>query len=236
MRWLEEQTKLVRDASDPKAKVKALWSRDHKAIEEAARLLQGATEPERCMYCEHNDGGEIDHFWPKHRFPERAFAWENFLWACSRCNNRKGTDFPCDPPGRPVLLNPTDPADIPRDHLLLSPTTGRYEFLTLRGDHSIRVYDLNGDESNPPRQLPNHRRRAWTSVQIHIIMYDKFIAEGDQVAAADVRETIRTMPHSLVLVSLLTIADNPNVQHAVSERCREAILRHPEIRTWTAGW
>lgn len=43
----------------------------------------------RCAYCEDSVGDEVEHIWPKDFFPERAFVWTNYLYACGGCNGAK---------------------------------------------------------------------------------------------------------------------------------------------------
>lgn len=47
-----------------------------------------------CGYCEELCPGEIDHFRPKNRFPERVYAWSNWVFSCHRCNQLKGAAWP----------------------------------------------------------------------------------------------------------------------------------------------
>lgn len=47
-----------------------------------------------CGYCEQECKGEVDHFRPKSRFPERVYEWENWVLACHVCNNMKGGKWP----------------------------------------------------------------------------------------------------------------------------------------------
>ncbi len=43
----------------------------------------------RCNYCEHNEGGDIEHILPKSVYPQYTFTWENYLLACTNCNRYK---------------------------------------------------------------------------------------------------------------------------------------------------
>lgn len=52
------------------------------------RILRG-----KCAYCEATLAINIDHFYPKSKFPERMFLWENFLLACANCNRYKHDHF-----------------------------------------------------------------------------------------------------------------------------------------------
>ncbi len=47
-----------------------------------------------CGYCEQECRGEVEHFRPKNRFPERVYEWENWVLACYVCNNMKGGKWP----------------------------------------------------------------------------------------------------------------------------------------------
>ena len=55
-----------------------------------------------CAYCERpcvpqGRGGsknEVEHFRPREHFGERMFQWENLMYACKRCNDRKENQFP----------------------------------------------------------------------------------------------------------------------------------------------
>jgi uncharacterized protein (TIGR02646 family) len=75
-----------------------------------------------CMFCEVPAASHVEHFRPKGRYPELAFAWANFLYSCSLCNERKGSVFKilrpdggivrlsarrrAPPAGEPLLLDP----------------------------------------------------------------------------------------------------------------------------------
>ncbi len=41
-----------------------------------------------CCYCETNEPSPVEHIWPKSHYPERAFLWENYLFACHNCNSK----------------------------------------------------------------------------------------------------------------------------------------------------
>lgn len=51
-------------------------------------LVDMAGNRERCMFCNDSRGTDIEHFWPKQRFPKKSFAWENMLLACAGCNRK----------------------------------------------------------------------------------------------------------------------------------------------------
>ena len=47
----------------------------------------------RCMYCEDSAADEVEHFKPKDLYPEVAFVWRNYLYACGGCNGGKDNRF-----------------------------------------------------------------------------------------------------------------------------------------------
>lgn len=49
--------------------------------------------PVRCAYCEDSLADEVEHIRPKNFFPEYAFVWENYLFACGPCNGPKGSRY-----------------------------------------------------------------------------------------------------------------------------------------------
>lgn len=108
----------------------------------------------KCVYCEHATGvgyyGDIEHFRPKAVYPELTFTWTNLLFSCAICNNagHKADHFPLDADGNPLLIDPSDPADDPANHLEF-----RYDPVTsyalvygtdVRGIEVERIFDLNG--------------------------------------------------------------------------------------------
>jgi len=106
--WLFGQTKYLR--KKPKEErireAQKLWkscrdernTRKSKHMQVVEQVLWDMTTRQLglCMYCEHNTVHQIEHFWPKEKYPERTFSWENLLFVCGECNNLKSTHFqPC---------------------------------------------------------------------------------------------------------------------------------------------
>lgn len=77
----------------------------------------------KCAYCESKitvvTYGAIEHFFPKSLYPDLTFEWTNLLLSCDICNNsrHKGTKFPLDSQGNPLLIDPTDGKTNPNTHL-----------------------------------------------------------------------------------------------------------------------
>lgn len=121
----------------------------------------------KCAYCESKIGhvayGDIEHFYPKGSYIDKTFDWNNLLFSCQICNNprHKGTKFPLDGNGNPLLIDPTDGVTDATVHLRFdwNPKTqlasiyGRDN----RGREVERTFDLNGQ--NGRKELIKHRSK-----------------------------------------------------------------------------
>lgn len=223
----------VFDSPDPKAQAAALWKRKpREAFAEVRTVLKSmAGGRERCMYCEDNEGTDIEHFWPKSTYPEKAFSWSNYLLACSHCNsNHKRAKFPMTE-GEPDLLDPTaeDPAQDPIRHLRLLPSNGEYKAIGPKGQPSIEVFDLNGEERG--RKLPQGRRDTLLKLQLLLLDYDRCIQADDHVTAHQAKRAIINEPFPAVLRYLVDLARQPGGSKVLRPGVVEAIRRHG-----VAGW
>lgn len=179
-----------------------------------------------CMYCELSSGNDIEHFWPKEKYPGRAFTWDNYLWSCSPCNsNFKGSRFPRDDKGAPLLVNPT--AEDPREHLEFSPTTGKLVGMTSKGEKTVETlgFDRRG-------RLDSMRRNAWNKLQELLVRFAAHSARGDGARALLVQRVICQEPFAAALGALIRYAEDPRRRDQVHPECLEAIERFPEIRDW----
>jgi uncharacterized protein (TIGR02646 family) len=61
-------------------------------IREALKNMAG--DSQTCMFCDHNEPTDVEHFRPKTEYPNRTFSWGNMFWICTTCNRIKGTNFP----------------------------------------------------------------------------------------------------------------------------------------------
>jgi uncharacterized protein (TIGR02646 family) len=158
-------------------------------------LRRMAGNRQRCMYCEDSRGTDIDHFWPKSRYPQRAFDWMNMLLICTGCQRAKGDRFPLDSNDRPQLIDPT--AEEPWDYLFFVPATGvitaRYDPATgevfAKGEATIDLLPLN-DEA-----IADGRKRIWRDLQRAVQGFID-IAEGGFVRhfkSQAIRELVRAV-------------------------------------------
>lgn len=228
VRFLAGRSLRVAAALNPSAEARKLWSMQANRAFREIREALGKMAPglESCMYCEASEGTAIEHFWPRSVYPERAFDWLNHLIACTRCNsNFKRDQFPLDSVGDPLLVNPTE--EDPLDHLSFSPSTGRFESKSLKGDPSIEVFGLNRTN------LTKGRKNAWLALQLLVIGYAKHRVAGRDAEAEEIETVIREHPFAGVFAALLRIAAGPNADLLIDEDCLRVIQSRPEIGTWT---
>lgn len=173
----------------------------------------------RCMYCEDSVANVVEHYFPKAFYPERAFVWENYLYACGRCNTSKGSQFevfsrqngqrmkltrsqnsPIVPPepGDPLLIDPR--TEDPTDYLLLD-LTDTFLFMprgqkgTLpyqRAQYTIQILPLN----EPP--LPESRRNDFEYYHSLLERYQRLREEGNTKKMLRVEEAIQGGRHRSV--------------------------------------
>ncbi len=213
-----------------KAEAARLWDQEKTiAFDEIDRVLRKmAPGNELCMYCEHDTGSDVEHFWPKEKYPGRAYTWENYLWACGICNTHfKGTQFPRDAQGKPLLINPSDSEEEPSDHLQFTPSSGKLVGLTDKGTWTVRVlgFDRRGN-------LDRNRLDAWKGLQNNIIQYAAACTRGDDAVALYTQRVICRYPMASMLRTLFDLLDSPRGAELVDPDCLAAIQAHPEIRDW----
>jgi uncharacterized protein (TIGR02646 family) len=226
--FLRERSEVIAGSPNPQAEAMRLWRQQaNKAFREMRETLgKMASGLERCMYCEDSEGVAIEHFWPKAAYPERAFDWLNHLIACTRCNsNFKRDRFPLDGAGAPLLVNPAD--EEPLDHLSFSPSTGRFEARSPKGDPSIEIFGLNRTT------LTKGRKNAWIALQLLVIGYAKHRVAGRDAEAEEIETIIRDYPFAGIFSALLRMASGPNADLLIDGECLRVIQSRPEIGTWT---
>ena len=226
-RFLRRRSDKVAGHADPRNKASRLWRLQANSTFREIReiLAQMAHGLERCMYCEDSEGTAIDHFWPKALYPLLAFTWDNYFLACSRCNsNFKRELFPLDDGGEPLLIDPCE--DEPLDHLSFSPSTGRYEPITPKGQPSIEVFGLNRST------LTMGRANAWVALQQLLVRYAHSADSGERDLAGKIEKAVREYPFAGVLAALLRIAAGPAADDLVHGECLAVLRRHQHIGSW----
>lgn len=221
---LAKKTSLIHSSLEPKRRAAQLWrnlGKDEKR--ELRQLLTSmASGLERCMYCEDGHGTEIDHFYPKAPFPEKAFVWTNLLLACSECNsNYKRSACPEDSSGTRTLLDPT--VDDPRDHLLFSFSTGEYDPIDEKGRRSIEVFGLN-------RQVcSGGRLNVLTAVDALYRAYDVFVSNNQTAKAEAVLRALRQYPFQSVQQHVSSLPMK-RTRTLLDEETVRLLEKYPELR------
>lgn len=174
-----------------------------------------------CMYCEDAPADEVEHVRPKDLYPEVVFAWDNFLFACGRCNGSKSARFcvfhprggasavdvtrtrgaPVVPPldGDPLLIDPRSEDPMVSLWLDLStfffvPVANRSLRDRQRAAYTIDLLDLNRRDL-----LVRARRGAYGHFRDHLRCY-AFERDADPAAPGlSLRASrLREMSHATV--------------------------------------
>jgi hypothetical protein len=187
------------------------------AFEVLARMNRGRR---RCMYCEHDRAGTIDHFRPKSRHPEGTFAWTNWNLACGECNTHKREKF------SELLLDPTRPMYRFEDHFELERLTGDFELRTDEGRESAAIYRLNEEE------IVRGRMNAFVLYQALIAQYHIDKRAGRPGAMNAVAQTARTADYPSVLATILRWWRSPAQRMLLHPATAAAIQANPKVLSW----
>lgn len=171
---------------------------------------------ERCMYCEDNDGDQIEHIKPKSLYPEEMFIWGNFLFACPKCNRIKNNKYaiidnsnllieitrkkndPVVPPpqGISAFLNPR--VDNPIDDIGLD-LQDTFRFVAINTGNALTFqkaeYTINTLKLNRGK-LPRARQSEYVSYRSRLREYIEQKAKGEITERYP--EALRRMDHPTV--------------------------------------
>jgi len=92
----------------------------------------------RCAYCEDSGADEIEHLFPKSLFPELAFKWSNYAFACGPCNGPKGNRF--------AVIKPDGAIDEfvrKRGDPVIAPRAGTSGLVNPRAEDPMTVLELD---------------------------------------------------------------------------------------------
>lgn len=213
-----------------------------------AALTRMCVGARRCAYCEDSVADEVEHIRPKAFYPELAFAWMNYLYACGPCNGPKNSRFaifaegtgaltsvarpkgaPVVPPapGRPVLIDPRveDPAEFMeldlRDTFWFVERSKPGTIEYERAKYTIRTLQLNIRD-----YLPRARRSAYLDYRAHLSQYVHDRGRG------------LAQEHLLRLAQEIQARQHPTVwremkrQHARIPELKELFEVAPEALSW----
>ncbi len=210
----------------PSNTARQLWNKsreERRGLRTALNTM--APGHQRCMYCGDSEGTSVDHFEPIARNPLRTFDWLNHLLACSFCNSsQKGSRYPVDTEGLPLLIDPT--VDDPFDHLALALSAGEYRARSPKGTATLDVLGLNRAVLVRGRQhardVVGQALRAWRAAQ----------KVGDGREQERQIRTIRMQPLADVYHAMLRYALSDNASLLFSgDPDLVTILRDHELRS-----
>lgn len=147
-----------------------------------------------CGYCERECKGEVDHFRPKSKSPDKVYRWNNWVFACHDCNGAKGEKwaktgyvFPCTPTsGRR-----------PEDHFTFDTTTGEI----------LPRSDLNKTKTDKAWQMIDDLKLCGSHHLKSRLRWLALLKEAVEAAQVDKTRleqlfedmTCRTSPHSSIV-------------------------------------
>jgi len=196
-----------------KSKRSPAWREIRDALKEAA------PGGDACYYCERDRYRDIEHIQPKRHYPQFTFIWENYVYACTICNQdrKKDTYGIIDSTGKLVVFDRTHDMTVPipvgvhalinirnedpLDFLMLDLDTGMFVPIRtgidkIRGEFTRDLFDLNGSE------LPKYRRYARKSFEDFLQEYKKAVLSGDLTRIETVKREILSLPYPTVLVEM----------------------------------
>jgi uncharacterized protein (TIGR02646 family) len=182
----------------------------------------------KCAYCEGVAAQDIEHFYPKTRYPERMFAWENFLRGCKNCNNFKRDHFPLTPTNSPELLDPCN--DDPLDYFV-------WDFLT--GAIGVRPepgYDARGRTTRELLRLDMEPLREERRKKLALVLYLLAQVLRENPVMQETSDRLREeLDHSRPWLGIIRqLFRRPGTKYG--KLVRAARARLPEIDRWTASW
>ncbi len=181
-------------------------------------LTEMCSGARRCHYCEDSAATDVEHIHPKEYYPHLVFAWENYLYACPRCNRPKSTRFDIyshvegsrisvpahvkekvapPPNGDALLINPRTEAPMTfllldiRDTFLLYPTAKKETREWERARYTIEVLKLNENDV-----LPEARKEAYHSYIARLKEYIQDQKHGN--TTAHLVNALKRMQHPTV--------------------------------------
>jgi hypothetical protein len=214
----------VEQVAEAKAKFKQRNKGPNKTFQAVKIALTAmCSGARRCIYCEDSVADEVEHMAPKDLYPQKVFAWDNYVYACGSCNGPKNNHFgvidangalidvtrkpkaPIVPPvpGSPALINPRVEdalAFFDLDLLgtfVLDVKPGLPAAVRTRATYTRDVLDLNRDV------LLKARRNAYGSFRARLVEYR---VNRDGGGAATQLSAMRTgfeeMPHPTVFAEM----------------------------------
>jgi uncharacterized protein (TIGR02646 family) len=181
----------------------------------------------KCVDCEVIAAKDIEHFYPKAKYPDRMFSWENFLLGCKNCNNAKVAHFPLDGAGNHLLIDPC--ADEPLDYFVWDFESGATGLAPApRDSRALATREMFHLDDEPLRE----ERRVKVKIVLYLLAR---VIDEDPVSVAT-RERLREEldPRRPWLCMVRQLFLRPDEKHKpIVDR---AIAKLPDIHVWVADW
>lgn len=210
-----------------------------------AVLAMGSPAGDACYYCERDRYRDIEHVKPKRHYPESAFDWFNYVYACVVCNQDAKRDtyavFDSEtgyiefdrslsfddplPKGDPVLIDPR--SEDPLNFLKLDFETGAFvahgdtERKRVRGSYTRDLFGLDSAD------LSRIRRNYVKFYVDRCSEYVEAIDAGNSKRAELILKDILEMEHPTVIVELRRQAPAYPYLDRLFSRLPEEIGRWP---------
>lgn len=151
---------------EKKATAERLWSNrtDNKAFDAVRAGLQALCPGGYCCYCETNEPSPVEHIWPKSHYPEQAFLWTNYLFACYNCNSIHKRD-------RWAIFQDSSGSQYDEDGTWSGPPpSGDPAFLDLRADNPQLLIRLDFETFFYEPCTTNPRERARVEYTVNQVL------------------------------------------------------------------
>jgi uncharacterized protein (TIGR02646 family) len=210
----------------------------------------------RCAYCEDSLHDEVEHIAPKDVYPDKAFEWENYLYACGPCNGKhkraQWKIFPTQggasidvsrpantkllshipfraPPGKPVFISPRAEDPMRFIHLDLAGGTALFSPRSgLSAEETERAkYTLKILGLNRRPGLPRGRKNAFNCLRDVFANYDVAKIAGSPVSSIEQTQRMNTIKTFGHRTVWLEM-----VRQKDALGLGKAFLRNPEALTW----
>lgn len=152
----------------------------------------------KCAYCEQRvESWQVEHFRPKSIYYWLAYSWDNLLYACPRCNARKGDKFPISGPRASH-----HPADIKNIHQLAENYRSSEQPILLHPEHEdpepLMCFDRDG-------HISSENARAHSTITI---------CDLDRQSLCDERQTILDDLKRRLATAIAATGDDPRQQQS----------------------
>ncbi len=172
---------------------KRLWNLRNKkgnaTFDEVKKMLTDmCVGARRCSYCEDSVADEVEHIHPKNIYPDKAFEWENYLYACGPCNGPKNNKFAIFRTDNDAFEDITPPRT--RGYIPIEPIPGNSVLINPRVENPLEFLflDIMGNPATfrfselPTLNAKDKRRAEYTLKDILRLNEREYLVEAREIA------------------------------------------------------